>query len=79
MLNTLLVLALCFASYLGGLWTADSYHNDMRHAVREALSAQYERLKGGLDADDPRLAGAFEERLQSNGRATVLLHGRKRK
>lgn len=83
-IHTLIVVALCAGSFYAGIRLADSYHNYMHSEIKHSLRHQFERLRQGIDAEDPRqpftphLQDEFSNRLSTDGRATVMLRGRRK-
>lgn len=82
---TLLILSLSLivASFIAGLKLSTWYYRQAEEDKRYALERQFLRLRASADADDPagpyvprrriKLSPQFEEKLKTNGRATVSL------
>lgn len=82
---TLLILSLTLivASFVAGLKLSGWYYRQAEEDKRYALERQFLRLRASADADDPagpyvprrriKLSPQFEEKLKTNGRATVSL------
>ena len=79
-----LPIAMLAGGFWGGMRVSDRYHADAERELRYALAHQYDRLRSGVDADDPcqpytcahsnPIDDQFMTKLATNGQAIKWLN-----